>query len=549
MSSSESQTLLERVRYIAHSGRAHAESLIPIDSPSIPNMLAGEMARMAGSEPGEGLVIIVDCHTAKKADATDKARAVADRVYVFGPLPDGWAAASNVVACSYENDITENDRFLVVLSTHLSLAVIGRLGQPSEEGTSTFQGGWTGQRGHVIRIAETLLTSYPDAVKDFPREEPDLGEHALAHAARLTTVLTAHLTSLQQDAAMDKNDLYRVLEILKAISSRRRCHDVLYVFVEQIARIVDVHRCSVVRIWGGADSGHVLASHDDESVNDLVIELTKYPEIDRAIDLGKKVVINDVEADPLTREFAEDLQKAGVCSILVIPIVLHDPNVGSLLLRATHTQRPFSMREIGFCEIVAEAASNALERAYLFESIQRANERLEHLVVTDGLTNLRNHRSFREQLDDEFERARRYGLPLSLVIFDVDDFKKINDSLGHLQGDSILREIARRTLQVTRKSDVVARYGGEEFAVIMPQTGLDGAQVQAERLRAELAQGTYEGMPKERPVTVSIGLAVLDHETMFDCEVLIRVADTALYVAKRKGKNRVEVGRPEGETV
>jgi two-component system cell cycle response regulator len=340
--------------------------------------------------------------------------------------------------------------------------------------------------------------------------------------------------------------LSSVLNILKAVSARRRAHDILYVFVEQVARAVTIDRCSVVRVWGGDNVGHVLASHEDETVTDLPIDLGKYPEIRRAMETRQKVIINDTRHDPLMRPFLNELTQSGIASVVVIPVVLFDQNVGSFLLRAARTRGPFLLREISFCEIVAEAAANALERAHLFESIQRANERLEYLAVTDGLTGLYNHRYFRERLESEFDRARRYSLPLSCMIMDIDNFKKINDTYGHLQGDGILRSIAATTLQNVRKSDIVARYGGEEFVVIMPQTGIDGARAQANRVRNDVGGAAYNGMPEGRHVTVSIGVAVFDAATMFDCEALIRAADSALYRAKREGKNRVVVDQPGG---
>jgi diguanylate cyclase (GGDEF)-like protein len=205
---------------------------------------------------------------------------------------------------------------------------------------------------------------------------------------------------------------------------------------------------------------------------------------------------------------------------------------------------PFPLREISFCEIVAGTAANALERSQLFENIQKVNEQLQRLAVTDGLTGLYNHRYFRDRLESEFERARRYMVPLSCLIMDIDNFKKVNDTFGHLQGDSILREIAARTLQTVRKSDIVARYGGEEFVVIMPQTGAEGAKAYADRICREISEGTFEGMPTPGAVTVSVGVAVFDPDRMFDCEALIRVADGALYRAKHEGKNRVIVGEP-----
>jgi len=191
------------------------------------------------------------------------------------------------------------------------------------------------------------------------------------------------------------------------------------------------------------------------------------------MEIRQKVVINDTHRDPLTRPFLGEITQTGISSLIVIPVVLYDQNVGSLLLRAARIQGAFTLREINFCEIVAQAAANALERAQLFENIQQAKERLEHLAITDGLTGLYNHRYFLQQLEAEYERARRYGLPLSCMIMDIDNFKQVNDTFGHLQGDSVLRGLASCALQTVRKSDVVARYGGEEFVVIMPQTGLE----------------------------------------------------------------------------
>ena len=264
---------------------------------------------------------------------------------------------------------------------------------------------------------------------------------------------------------LNRDDLFSVLEILKAISSRRRAHDVLFVFVEQIARVIETNRCSIVQVWGGERKGRVQASHEDETVSDLVIDLEKYPEILHAMETRQKVVINDVARHRLTRQYARQLSEAGIRVLMVIPIVLFDPNVGSLFLRVTRRRGSFALREIGFCEIVAEAAGNALERAQLFERIQRANERLERLAVTDALTGLHNRRHFHQRLQEEYQRSKRYALPLACVMFDIDDFKKINDNYGHLAGDHTLKSMALLLKKTFRSSDIISRFGGDEFAV------------------------------------------------------------------------------------
>jgi diguanylate cyclase (GGDEF)-like protein len=125
------------------------------------------------------------------------------------------------------------------------------------------------------------------------------------------------------------------------------------------------------------------------------------------------------------------------------------------------------------------------------------------------------------------------------MIFDVDDFKAVNDTYGHLAGDEVLREIAQRTEHSVRKSDICARYGGEEFVVIMPQTGSEGGLVQAERIREIVASGAFHCLPLGASVTVSVGVGVLDPDRMLMPEDLLRAADQALYSAKRSGKNRV----------
>jgi len=545
-----SKRLFERIQKGTQAGDAKRNAIIPLYDDTSFFMLSNEVARIASEHPSTGLTIMVDSQTAGKVDALDAARAVCDNVFVFGEAPTAWLSAENLTSVAALDAMTDMDRFLVAISSDMDVAIFGRGfdedGEPEDK--HRFEGGWTCRASHVRSIAELLLEAGGlNSTVDFAEPAPATVERTSACSTQLMALLAQRLSAQQHDVAMDKQDLFSVLDILKAISAKRRAHDILFVFVERIARIVDTARCSVVRVWGGEDKGHVLASHEDARVHDLIIELAKYPEIRRSLQTREKVVINDVWHDPLTRDFAGQLKAAKIGSLLVVPIVLFDQNVGSLVLRAARRERRFTAREVGFCEIVAEAAANALERAHLFESIQKANERLEYLAITDGLTGLYNHRHFHERLEEEFERARRYRVPLSCLMLDIDDFKQVNDTYGHLQGDNVLREMAARILRTVRKSDTVARYGGEEFVIIMPQTGAHGAAAEAERLRHVLGSAPYEGMPEEVRVTVSVGVAVLEQDAMRDCEAIIRVADGALYRAKHKGKNRIVVAGPEGD--
>ncbi|MEK7308600.1 MAG: diguanylate cyclase, partial [Nitrospirota bacterium] len=159
------------------------------------------------------------------------------------------------------------------------------------------------------------------------------------------------------------------------------------------------------------------------------------------------------------------------------------------------------------------------------------------LAVTDGLTGLNNHRNFQEKLKEQAEMARRYGMALSLLIMDVDNFKGFNDKYGHQTGDAVLKSIASIIKDHIRATDFAARYGGEEFAVIMPETSYNGARILAERLRKKIA-GTPFILPDNDKalVTVSIGFASIP-ENAGDREELIETADKALYFAKQHGRN------------
>jgi len=160
--------------------------------------------------------------------------------------------------------------------------------------------------------------------------------------------------------------------------------------------------------------------------------------------------------------------------------------------------------------------------------------------VTDELTGLSNQRRFRELMAKEDERAHRFGHDLSLLILDIDDFKQVNDTHGHLRGDDVLRMVGRVLSQESRGIDEPARYGGEEFAVALPETGLAGAVELAERIRARIESERVTGVDGQAAlrVTASVGAASMPVSAA-DTRDLIAAADAALYEAKRSGKNRV----------
>jgi diguanylate cyclase (GGDEF)-like protein len=195
--------------------------------------------------------------------------------------------------------------------------------------------------------------------------------------------------------------------------------------------------------------------------------------------------------------------------------------------------RHFTPQERELFSYLTSQAAVSVENVDLHETVQRQ-------AVTDELTGLFNHRRFQEVMSAEVERARRYDQEMGLIMLDIDNFKQVNDTYGHVQGDMVLREVARVLRQSARDVDEPARYGGEEMAVALPQTDLDGAYRFAERVRKRieaLELPVRDGHGRLR-VTASFGAASLTMAGRPDKEALVAAADAALYRAKRSGKNR-----------
>lgn len=168
------------------------------------------------------------------------------------------------------------------------------------------------------------------------------------------------------------------------------------------------------------------------------------------------------------------------------------------------------------------------------------HELIYKLMTTDGLTQVHNKRFFDEALEREVSRASRYKRPFSLILFDIDHFKQVNDTHGHLAGDAVLRQVGSLVRARVRRDDIVARTGGEEFAIITPEIGHDGAVELAVKLNGLIAVSPFDFDGTVIPVTVSLGVVGWDPAIHKSPEDLVKAADEKLYAAKRGGRNRVE---------
>jgi diguanylate cyclase (GGDEF)-like protein len=211
-------------------------------------------------------------------------------------------------------------------------------------------------------------------------------------------------------------------------------------------------------------------------------------------------------------------------------VAMAHPLAGDEVLVVGRRGAAFSDEEQALLVYLAQQMAVAMENVAL-------HDRLRWQATVDELTGLANHRAFQDALAAEVARLGRFGRPLALAMFDIDNFKAINDTHGHQQGDLVLREVAGVVRGACRVTDEPARYGGEELAVILPNTDLDGAHVVAEAIRRAVQALTVR-LPDggSLGVTVSAGVSILDQPG--DPAALIAAADAALYDAKRSGKNR-----------
>jgi diguanylate cyclase (GGDEF)-like protein len=321
---------------------------------------------------------------------------------------------------------------------------------------------------------------------------------------------------------------------------RRRVQDAVGRFgvalasTHDVTALLDVVLRSAMQV-ARARGGRLLVT--DEVSNVLVEQL-------RAGETEGAAVLLDTEVRPPDGVEGRALQELtpmigdDPIHALAAPLVT-EASVLGLLTLVTPEDGSFDEQAARAVGALAGQGAVAIENARLHRLIQKQ-------ARTDGLTSLANHREFQEQLAHEVERAQRFGVPVGLVLLDLDDFKMINDRYGHLAGDNVLKAVSGALRGAIRDIDQASRYGGEEFAVILPHTTVEGGARLAERLRQAIAERVANAPDgRQIRITASFGVAGLPAHAATQVE-LIATADAALYRAKQSGKNRVAVGPPHG---
>ena len=335
----------------------------------------------------------------------------------------------------------------------------------------------------------------------------------------------------------------KMVDILHEVTDSLKPDEIYHILARRVARALSKSRCSLVLAKPGDVFGTVVAAYENPMLRNLRIQLSRYPEILRALETDQPVIVADVATDPLFAEVRAGWQRDGIAvqigSVVALPFRMRGEQSGVLFLRTAHGETPLGPSDAEFADTVIRNAVAAIEKAHDFADIVSDKERLEHLAAHDALTSCLNRRALLEVLEREWDRAQRYNLVLTALMVDLDHFKTVNDTHGHLVGDSVLRQVGELLRREVRSVDAVGRYGGEEFIIVLPETALHGATIFAERVRQRVQVLNFGSAAQPVNITVSVGVASVPDERATSYENLLAMADAALYRAKADGRNVV----------
>ncbi|MDW8231884.1 MAG: diguanylate cyclase [Roseiflexaceae bacterium] len=417
-------------------------------------------------------------------------------------------------------------------------------------------------------ISRTILSERPTLVADVSADPDFLGAidgvvsevcvplrdkgkviGALNIESRHGVVLTEDDLRLMIELAEHINVAIERARLYEQLQRRAQQIDALYGIMRDITgnlNLDDVLQTIVAQMLALIHAKRGALSLYDEQRNDLLVHLSvgmdyNYAGVRLALGEGamgkaalkrQPVVVYDYRA---WNERSLKCEAESTANVLAVPLLAGDELIGAMSAGDSDLKRTFTDDDVRLLSMFAQQATIAIKNARLFAEAQR-------LAITDPLTGIYNRRYFSVAARREFERARRHRRPLAVLIADLDDFKRINDSYGHPIGDQVLQAASSVFRRELRSGDLLARYGGEEIIAMLPETDNNGAARVVERVRLMLEQTAVATDQGTVRVTASFGVAVFAHPfTTPNVETLIDQADQALLRAKRSGKNRVEV--------
>lgn len=348
-------------------------------------------------------------------------------------------------------------------------------------------------------------------------------EKAVSIKSKLSDAINQiRLISSQLERTEFESRLMR--EINTAITSTFELAEILSLILQVLTTLVNTQGVSVILVSDSDNTLRIAESYglSTKDIENFDIYHARLNDgVFSEIMVEKKARFFDAESEPLPL-------------LLSVPLISRNMVIGFLNIHSMYKSRPLTEEKVALVYALASQASIAISNAQMFCAMREQ-------AIIDQCTGLYNFRYFQQRLDKEIENALKTGEPLSLMILDIDHFKHVNDTWGHLYGDSVLKELANLLKRNVRTEDSVCRYGGEEFAIIFPHCRSEVAFKIAERIRNRVCETTSNDRRNifKESITVSIGISEFDPET--GKTILIRRADSALYWAKNNGRNRSHV--------
>jgi diguanylate cyclase (GGDEF)-like protein len=427
-----------------------------------------------------------------------------------------------------------DEHFVVIADARFSALLVSlRDNDDAAASQSGYEVVWTFEPDIVYSALEYLMARV--TAERLPQTEDFAGAVRTcmpkATSLQLTVSVTTKLARLLQEQAAREVAVNR---IASAIRSSLELPSILQTTVNEVGNALGAKHCAL-RVDGELDQppttkcyfrdGSTVETEQDELVNDLNAYHAR-------LTRKHKSFVQDGRDHPNTEQDDETRPVA------VVPLVYQLRFMGVLMVSSDDSKRIWQESELLLLRTVADQVAVAVNHARLFTQMQQ-------LALTDGLTGCFNRRSFEMQLERDLRLATRMRQPVSLIMLDIDHFKRVNDTYGHDAGDAALRFLADVLRDELRGVDTAARYGGEEFAVILPQANLDGALIVAERLRARLETTDIPGIGC---ITASFGIATFPLHANSRAQ-LVSSADRALYEAKHQGRNLVRTPDTEQREV
>ena len=333
-----------------------------------------------------------------------------------------------------------------------------------------------------------------------------------------------------------KKELAFFINVGKLLASTLELNKVTEIIMDNVHKIVSVEAWSLLLIDDKMDEIYCVVTKGSYLPGELKDVRLKMGEGIAGIvaERGKPIIVKDVLNDKRCSKYFRDIKGLAPKDVLCVPIISKKKPIGVLELVNKINGRVFTKNEQGLMLKFADQASMAIEGAKLYH-------KMANLAITDDLTKLFNLRYLYRVLDTEVKRCRRYNSTFSIIFLDLDSFKLVNDTHGHLIGSKTLVEVARMLVSSLRDVDIISRYGGDEFVIVLPHTTVEMAYKIAARIHNDMKKHSFlteEGLSLR--ITASFGVAGYPDHAKDETE-LLKIADQAMYTAKEMGRNRVVV--------